>query len=98
MDKKPIRLVFFKYILANVISSLGVSVYILIDTLFISKGMGSEGLAALNLSLPVFNFLNGFGLMLGMSVTVMADNQYLTFTGTESFRIKTDNESNYANN
>ena len=66
MDKKPIRLVFFKYILANVISSLGVSVYILIDTLFISKGMGSEGLAALNLSLPVFNFLNGFGLMLGM--------------------------------
>lgn len=66
MDIKPIRNDFFSYILANVISSIGVSIYILIDTFFISKGMGSEGLAALNLALPVFNFLNGFGLMLGM--------------------------------
>lgn len=66
MNTKPIRNDFFRYILANVISSIGVSVYILIDTFFISKGMGAEGLAALNLALPVFNFLNGFGLMLGM--------------------------------
>ena len=66
MNIKPIRNDFFRYILANVISSIGVSIYILIDTFFISKGMGAEGLAALNLALPVFNFLNGFGLMLGM--------------------------------
>ena len=66
MDRKPIRSDFFRYILANVVSSLGVSVYILIDTFFISRGMGAEGLTALNLSLPVFNFINGFGLMLGM--------------------------------
>lgn len=66
MDRKPIRNDFFRYILANVTSSVGVSIYILIDTFFISKGMGSEGLAALNLALPVFNFMNGFGLMLGM--------------------------------
>ena len=66
MDRKPIRNDFFRYILANVTSSVGVSIYILIDTFFISKGMGSEGLAALNLALPVFNFLNGFGLMLGV--------------------------------
>ena len=66
MDRKPIRNDFFRYILANVTSSVGVSIYILIDTFFISKGMGSEGLAALNLALPVFNCMNGFGLMLGM--------------------------------
>ncbi|SHM34974.1 MATE family efflux transporter [Ruminococcus flavefaciens] len=66
MNIKPIRNDFFMYILANVISSIGVSIYILIDTFFISKGMGAQGLAALNLALPVFNFLNGFGLMLGM--------------------------------
>ncbi len=65
MDRKPIRNDFFRYILANVTGSVGVSIYILIDTFFISKGMGSDGLAALNLALPVFNFLNGFGLMLG---------------------------------
>jgi len=64
MDTKPIRNDFFRYILANVISSIGVSVYILIDTFFISRGMGADGLAALNLALPVFSFINGFGLML----------------------------------
>jgi len=57
---------FMKYTLLNIISSIGLSVYILADTYFIAKGMGANGLAALNLALPVFNFMNGFGLMLGM--------------------------------
>ncbi|HAG12370.1 MAG TPA: MATE family efflux transporter [Ruminococcus sp.] len=66
MEKREIRNKFFQYIFFNIISTLGVSVYILIDTYFISKGMGADGLAALNLCLPVFNFINGIGLMLGM--------------------------------
>ncbi len=66
MKKSDIRAQFFKYILFNIISSLGISVYILIDTFFIERGMGTEGIASLNLCLPVFNFMNGFGLMLGL--------------------------------
>lgn len=66
MKRSEIRSRFFRYILCNMISSLGVSVYILIDTFFIAKGMGTEGIAALNLCLPVFSFMNGFGLMFGM--------------------------------
>ena len=66
MKKKELQKSFLKYTLANIISTLGVSVYILIDTFFISKGMGSDGLTALNICLPVFNLINGLGLMLGM--------------------------------
>ncbi len=66
MKKNEIRKRFFQYVFFNILSSLGVSVYLLIDTYFISKGMGADGLAALNVCLPVFNFLNGFGLMLGI--------------------------------
>ena len=66
MNRSSIRSQFFKYIVFNIISTLGISVYILIDTYFIAKGMGADGLAALNLCLPVFNFINGFGLMLGI--------------------------------
>ena len=66
MNKKELRSTFAKYAFFNILSSLGVSFYILIDTFFISLGMGANGLAALNLCLPVFNFINGFGLMLGM--------------------------------
>ncbi|OPZ22309.1 MAG: Multidrug export protein MepA [Firmicutes bacterium ADurb.BinA205] len=66
MNNKKIKDLFLKCVSLNILSTLGVSVYILIDTYFISKGMGADGLAALNLCLPVFNFINGFGLMLGM--------------------------------
>ena len=66
MQKENIRSSFFRYVFFNILSTLGISVYILVDTYFISKGMGADGLAALNLCLPVFNFINGFGLMFGM--------------------------------
>lgn len=44
---------------------IGLSCYILADTFFISKGLGDIGLAALNLAIPIFAFINGIGLMLG---------------------------------
>ncbi|MCQ2416978.1 MAG: MATE family efflux transporter [Oscillospiraceae bacterium] len=66
MRKADLRRSFFQYVFLNIISTLGVSIYILIDTFFISKGMGADGLTALNLCLPIFNFINGFGLMLGI--------------------------------
>ncbi len=45
---------------------LGLSCYILADTFFISKGMGALGLTALNLALPIFSFIQGISLMLGV--------------------------------
>lgn len=50
----------------SVLGSLGVSCYILADTFFVSKGLGTNGLAALNLAIPVYNFIHGTGLMLGI--------------------------------
>lgn len=57
---------FIRYASANVIGMIGLSVYILADTFFVSKGLGANGLAALNLAIPVYSFMNGTGLMLGM--------------------------------
>ena len=45
---------------------IGLSCYILADTFFISQGLGPNGLAALNLAIPFYNFIQGVGLMLGM--------------------------------
>ena len=45
---------------------VGLSCYILADTFFVSQGMGSNGLTALNLAIPVYSFIHGTGLMLGM--------------------------------
>lgn len=57
---------FFRYTLLSVLGTLGVSCYILADTFFVSKGLGTKGLAALNLAIPVYNFIHGTGLLLGM--------------------------------
>lgn len=57
---------FFKYVSLNVLSMIGFSVYILADTFFIANGVGNNGLVALNLVLPIFSVMNGFGLMLGV--------------------------------
>lgn len=57
---------FLSYASLSVLGTLGVSCYILADTFFISKGLGTNGLAALNIAIPVYNFIHGTGLMLGM--------------------------------
>ena len=57
---------FLKYSSLNVLGMVGISCYILADTYFVSKGLGTYGLSALNLAIPVFSLINGLGLMLGM--------------------------------
>lgn len=57
---------FINYTVLSVLGTLGISCYILADTFFVSKGLGTDGLTALNLAIPIYNFIHGTGLMLGM--------------------------------
>lgn len=66
MDNRQYLNKFLKYASFSVLGMLGLSCYILADTYFISKGLGANGLAALNLAIPVYSFIHGSGLMLGM--------------------------------
>ncbi|SEA62673.1 putative efflux protein, MATE family [Eubacterium aggregans] len=57
---------FVKYSSLNVLGMIGLSCYILADTFFVSKGLGTNGLAALNLAIPIYSFIHGCGLMIGI--------------------------------
>ncbi|MBQ3011546.1 MAG: MATE family efflux transporter [Oscillospiraceae bacterium] len=57
---------FIKYASLNVLGMLGISCYILADTFFIANGIGTNGLAALNLAIPIYSFIHGCGLMMGI--------------------------------
>lgn len=59
-------LAFLKYVFFSMLSMLGMSCYILADTLFISNGVGLNGLTALNLVLPIYNIIFAIGLLLGV--------------------------------
>ena len=58
--------IFFRYALPGISGMVAISLYILADTYFISSGLGSIGVTALNLAIPVFSLVHGSGLMLGM--------------------------------
>ena len=64
--KKKYLSEFAKYVTLNIMGMVGLSCYILADTFFISKGLGSDGLTALNLAIPIYSFVHGIGLMFGM--------------------------------
>ena len=61
---------FAKYVSLNVISMIGLSLYILADTFFIANGVGSIGLTALNIVLPLWSLISGFGLMIGIGAGI----------------------------
>ena len=45
---------------------LGVSLYVLGDTMIVGRGLGAAGLTALNISIPMINVLNAVGLLFGI--------------------------------
>ena len=57
---------FIRYVSLNIVGMLGMSCYIIVDTFFISVAAGADGIAALNLALPVFNLIFAIGSMLGV--------------------------------
>ena len=66
MDERTLNRTFARYMSLNILGMLGMSGYILADTFFVSSRLGSDGLAALNLAISVFGFVNGLGMMLGI--------------------------------
>ncbi len=66
MDGLSIKRSFFHYVSLNVMGMIGISCYILADTFFVARGVGTNGLAALNLAIPIYSLIHGTGLMIGM--------------------------------
>lgn len=61
-----IKKLFIKYVSTSVLGMITVSLYILFDTIFIGRGIGKEGLTALNISLPIYNLIYGTGMLVGV--------------------------------
>ncbi|WP_315076637.1 MATE family efflux transporter [uncultured Clostridium sp.] len=85
MKQNALYLTFTKFITLNIIGMLALSCYILADTYFISNGLGTNGLASLNLAISIYSFIHATGLMIGIG-------------GATKFTIlKTQSEHNKAN-
>lgn len=66
MEKSSLLKQFIRYTSLNILGMMGLSAYILADTIFIARGLGESGLAALNLAIPVYSLISALGLMTGI--------------------------------
>ena len=57
---------FYKYVFQNVAGMIGISIYILADTFFISVSAGADGITVLNLVLPLYGLIFALGSMIGI--------------------------------
>lgn len=55
-----------QYVFRSILSTIGASIYVLADSFFVAQKMGVLGIAVMNLSMPLFNMMDGLGFLLGM--------------------------------
>ena len=65
-----VRKQFIKYVSQNIFGMIGISLYILADTFFISQAVGADGITALNLVLPLYSFIFAIGQMIGVGSAI----------------------------
>lgn len=69
--KKPVRQLFFHYLMPSIFATMVTSIYVLADTIIIGKGLGATAMAALNIALPIYNVFFGLGLLFGVGGSVL---------------------------
>lgn len=65
-----VRRQFAKYVSQNIFGMIGISLYILADTFFISQAVGADGITALNLVLPLYSLIFAIGQMIGVGSAI----------------------------
>lgn len=63
---------FRKLLVPTVVGMVFSAVFIITDGIFVGKGIGSDALAAVNITAPLFMITTGIGLMFGVGASVVA--------------------------
>ncbi len=66
---------FRRYFIPTLFGMLSISAVTAIDGIFIGRGVGSDGIAAVNICIPLLMLFTGIGLMVGAGCSVVASIQ-----------------------
>lgn len=92
MDKKidfgtmKVSTLFRKLLLPTILGMVFSAVFIITDGIFVGKGIGSDALAAVNITAPLFMVNTGIALMFGIGASVVA-SVYLAQKKTDAARV-----------
>lgn len=70
--RTDISKLFWKLLIPTVLGMVFSAVFVITDGIFVGKGIGSDALAAVNITAPLFMITTGIGLMFGVGASVVA--------------------------
>lgn len=71
LERDNLKIIMFKYLSPSIVSLVLAAIYIIIDGIFVGRGTGQEGLAAINIGYPIINFANALSLMFGIGGSIL---------------------------
>ncbi|WP_308745376.1 MATE family efflux transporter [uncultured Bacteroides sp.] len=71
-DSMDISTLFRKLLIPTVLGMVFSAIFVITDGIFVGKGIGSDALAAVNITTPLFMIAAGIGLMFGIGGSVVA--------------------------
>lgn len=72
LGKMNVPVLFRKYFIPTLLGMLSMASVTAIDGIYVGHGVGSNGIAAINICIPLLMLFTGFGLMLGIGSSVVA--------------------------
>ena len=70
--KGNVSYLFFSQLSPALLGMISSALYVVVDGIFVGQGIGSHGIAAVNINNPLMTFVSGIGLMFGMGSGVIA--------------------------
>lgn len=71
-EKEKVSVLFRKLLIPTLLGTLALSSVTTIDGIFVGHGIGANGVAAINIIVPIYQIISGIGLMIGAGCSVVA--------------------------
>ncbi len=67
-----VKSLFYKILFPTLLGTISMSAVTAIDGIFIGHGVGADGVAAVNIIVPIYQIVSCIGLMIGVGCSVVA--------------------------
>lgn len=71
-ENSSTKKLFIKQLIPNILGMAFSALFIIVDGIFVGRGIGSDALAAINIAAPIFAIMTGVGLMFGLGAAILA--------------------------
>lgn len=71
-EKERVTVLFRKLLIPTLLGTMSLSAVTAIDGILVGHGVGAEGVAAINIIVPIYQIMSGVGLMIGTGCSVVA--------------------------